>query len=124
MRNVILAASLLLSFPFAAPAGATAADSRHRQTYRGCLLDNNGIYLLKTSKGKLFQLTGDTTGFSALVGRELSITGNEGRPIDLATGIYKDTNQASTNHGTSLTLRVGRATKVADVCAPAKGATH
>lgn len=120
MRN-LLSASLFLLACVGWLTGQPAAPGGDpgRANVQGCLSGMADSFTLTTKSGKTYMLVGDSKLLNNLAGREVRITGEKGSATDISDGMSGRTGEGTSNPtaGTAPTIKVTRATKVADQCA-------
>jgi Protein of unknown function (DUF5818) len=86
MRYLLVLSVLLLgvswvaaqNYPSSGQTPSTRTSAGTEKTVEGCLSESGGKYTLTDSRGKSFELTGDTSKLAEHVGHEVKITGSEG----------------------------------------------
>jgi hypothetical protein len=94
----------------------------NQSTVRGCLSGAPDAFILASDSRTTYELVGDSTQLSRLVGKEVEVTGNEGSASGISTGVYGYTGLATSNPtaGTAPTIRVTAANKISDDCEASK----
>ena len=102
MRYLLALSVLLLgvswvaaqNYPSSGQTPSTRASAGTEKTVEGCLSESGGKYTLTDSRGKSFELTGDTSKLAEHVGHEVKITGSEGSPAAAGTASQTTGNES------------------------------
>ena len=81
-------------------------------TVEGCLQGSNGNYMLTSSNGTIYQLTGDTSKLAEHVGHEMKVTGT----TSAASGSSPSPSGSAMTPNSQQTLKVMSVKHVAKTC--------
>jgi hypothetical protein len=131
MRNLLLiTAFLFISFSRLLAQQDAGSDKSfpdaNQSTVHGCLNGAPSAFTLASDSGTTYELVGDSTQLSQLVGKEVDITGSKGSASGISTGVTGYTGLATSNPtaGTAPTIRVTTAKETSDHCEATKRDVH
>ena len=87
-------------------------------TVRGCLKASTSGFALKSEKGTTYELVGDTTEVTKLVGKEVEVKGVKTPGIDVSTGLLAHPGEMASNPKAANrhVIEVSNASEIADHC--------
>ena len=122
MRWRVVLSVLVLALPYASATGwsappdpqTTGSTSGRAITIQGCLSGGSGVYILTDSKVTSYQLTGDPSKLSGMVGREVVVSGSTSGAISASPSETSSATARSRSY--SQTIEVTTVKQISKTC--------